>query len=181
MKFIQTPFNDAYIIEPVVHGDQRGFFMESYSQKLFSDAGIPCNFIQDNHSKSSAAGVLRGLHYQIPPMTQTKLVRVTHGAVLDVIVDIRTKSPTFGQWFSVELSAQNFKMLLVPHGFAHGFCTLLPDTEFVYKVDSFYSPEHERGILWNDPQLSISWPTVEPVMSKRDTVMPLFRDVQSPF
>ncbi len=172
---------DALIIEPVVHGDHRGFFMESYNDSLFKQNGINYNFIQDNHSLSAEPGVLRGLHYQLNPKAQTKLVRVLTGAIYDVIVDIRKNSPTFGQWVGVILTEHNKRQLLVPKGFAHGFCTLVPNTQVLYKVDEYYSPEHDRGILWNDPALGIDWPTSNPILSDKDQRHPLLKDAEMNF
>lgn len=158
MNKAPTKLKDVFILEPKVHNDNRGFFMESYNERKLRELGVHQNFIQDNHSLSTDAGVLRGLHYQLNPKAQTKLVRVTAGAIYDVVVDIRRGSPTFGQWIGVILSAHNHRQLLVPKGFAHGFCTLVPNTEVQYKVDEYYSPECDRGILWNDPELGIDWP-----------------------
>ncbi|KOP66256.1 dTDP-4-dehydrorhamnose 3,5-epimerase [Bacillus sp. FJAT-18019] len=180
---IGTPLKlaDAYVLEPVVHGDHRGFFMESYNASLFQQHGITYNFIQDNHSLSVEPGVLRGLHYQLNPKAQTKLIRVLTGAIYDVIVDIRKSSPTFGEWVGVILSEHNHHQLLVPKGFAHGFCTLVPNTQVLYKVDEYYSPENDRGILWNDPALEIDWPTSNPVLSDKDRTHPLLKDAEMNF
>lgn len=160
------------LIEPVVFEDNRGFFLESYNAERFNGQGISAIFIQDNHSLSTEIGVIRGMHYQIGPKAQTKLVRVTAGAIFDVVVDIRHGSPTFGQWEAFELSAANKRQLLVPQGFAHGFCTLMPNTEVMYKVDCFYSAEHDRGIAWDDPLIGIQWPTISPILSAKDTQHP---------
>lgn len=181
MKLIQTKFDTAFIIEPKVFGDHRGFFMETYHQKVFNDLGINYSFTQDNHSLSQQAGTLRGLHYQLNPKAQTKVVRCTKGAIYDVIVDIRKSSPTFGQWQGFILTANNKRQLLVPQGFAHGFCTLVNDVEVQYKVDEFYSPENDRGILWNDPELAIDWPTSNPVLSEKDTKHPEFKEAEMNF
>ena len=157
MRFIRTAIPDVVIIEPAVMGDERGYFVETFRQdKLNAFLGFAINFVQDNESKSSY-GVLRGLHYQLAPAAQTKLVRVIKGKVLDVAVDIRTDSPTFGEHVSVELSEQNKRQLLIPRGFAHGFVVLEDDTIFAYKVDNYYSPEHDRGIAFNDPAIGINW------------------------
>lgn len=172
MKKIETKLSGVWIIEPDVFGDHRGFFMESYSEKKFAELGLNYEFVQDNHSLSVEAGVLRGLHYQLNPKAQTKLVRVTSGAIYDVVVDIRRQSPTFGQWVGVIISASNKRQLLVPKGFAHGFCTLVPNTEVLYKVDEYYSPEHDRGILWSDPALRIDWPVAAPILSEKDQKHP---------
>ena len=157
MKFIRTDIPDVVIIEPTVFGDERGYFVETFRQdKLHEFLGFSIHFLQDNESKSSY-GVLRGLHYQLAPAAQTKLVRVIKGKVLDVAVDIRTDSPTFGEHVSVELSEQNKRQLLIPRGSAHGFVVLEDDTIFAYKVDNYYSPEHDRGIAFNDPAIGINW------------------------
>lgn len=172
MKITPLRLEGAVILEPKVHGDHRGFFMESYNEQLFKDNGIDIKFVQDNHSLSAEPGVIRGLHYQLNPKAQEKLVRVISGAIYDVIVDIRKKSPTFGQWVGVILSEHNKRQLLVPKGFAHGFCTLVPNTQVIYKVDEYYSPEHDRGIIWNDPVLNIDWPISEPILSDKDRTHP---------
>ena len=174
MNFIRTDIPDVVICEPVVHGDDRGYFVETFrADKLEAFLGYKINFYQDNESKSSR-GVLRGLHYQLAPDAQTKLVRVIQGKVLDVAVDIRKGSPTFGQHVAVELTAENKRQLLVPRGFAHGFVVLEDDTIFAYKVDSYYSPENDRGIAFNDPDLNIDWqvPHTKLNLSTKDKVQP---------
>jgi dTDP-4-dehydrorhamnose 3,5-epimerase len=176
MKLTSTKLNGVFLIEPVVYADHRGFFMETYSQTVFEKNGLGYHFVQDNHSLSREVGTLRGLHYQISPKSQTKLVRVVSGAIYDVAVDIRKDSPTFGQWVGVILSAENKKQLLIPKGFAHGFCTIEPNTEVIYKVDEVYSPEQDRGILWSDPQLAIDWPSRQPVLSDKDSKQPLLSE-----
>ncbi|MGM1050165.1 MAG: dTDP-4-dehydrorhamnose 3,5-epimerase [Bacillota bacterium] len=181
MKKTPLKLNGVSLLEPVVHGDDRGFFMESYNATIFHDHGINYNFIQDNHSLSSKPGVIRGLHYQLNPKAQTKLVRVLSGAIYDVIVDVRKSSPTFGQWVGVILSEYNKRQLLVPKGFAHGFCTLVPNTQVLYKVDEYYSPEYDRGILWNDPALGIDWTTSKPILSDKDQRHPLLQDAELNF
>ncbi|WP_440602875.1 dTDP-4-dehydrorhamnose 3,5-epimerase [Bacillus sp. GB_SG_008] len=181
MNLIKTKFEDAFLIVPKVFGDHRGFFMESYNQELFKKNGIDVVFIQDNHSLSQQAGTLRGLHYQLSPKAQTKLVRVTRGAIYDVIVDIRKGSPTYGQWQGFILTAENKHQLLVPKGFAHGFCTLVENTEVQYKVDELYSPEHDQGILWNDPSLGIDWPVNEPILSGKDEKHPVLAEAINNF
>lgn len=181
MKSSTLSIKGLTLIEPKVHGDHRGFFMESYNDSLLKQQGITYNFIQDNHSLSVEPGVLRGLHYQLNPKAQTKLIRVLTGAIYDVIVDIRKNSPTFGQWIGVILSEHNHRQLLVPKGFAHGFCTLVPNTQVLYKVDEYYSPEHDRGILWNDPALGIDWPTSNPILSDKDQRHPLLKDAEMNF
>jgi dTDP-4-dehydrorhamnose 3,5-epimerase len=181
MKLITTKINGVMLIEPDVFGDNRGFFMESYSLRMYQELGIDMVFVQDNHSLSTEAGVIRGLHYQLNPKAQTKLVRVTAGAIYDVVVDIRRNSPTFGKWLGFILSAENKRELLVPKGFAHGFCTLVADTEVQYKVDEYYSPEHDRGILWNDPALDIDWPATKAILSEKDQKHPLLTDAEINF
>jgi len=181
VNFIKTKLKDAYILEPKVFGDHRGFFMETYNAKLLDEQGFSFNFVQDNHALSKESGVLRGLHYQLEPFAQTKIVRVTKGAVYDVILDIREGSPTYGQWEGFILSEDNKRQLLVPQGFAHGYCTLVENTEFLYKVDNYYSPEHDRGIAWNDPNLNIDWPTLNPILSDKDTKHPNLKDLKSQF
>lgn len=175
MKAIKTNIPDVIIFEPNVFGDERGFFLESFNQKIFEDAtGLKRDFVQDNHSKSSK-GVLRGLHYQLPPMAQGKLVRVVQGEVFDVAVDIRQSSPTFGQWVGVNLSAENKRQLWIPEGFAHGFLTLTETAEFLYKTTNYYSPEHEGAIIWNDAELGITWPDLGDVLvSVKDQIAPAF-------
>lgn len=157
MQITPTAIPDVKLVQPKKFGDHRGFFSETYSRKALLDAGLNLAFVQDNHSLSAAAGTVRGLHYQVAPTAQAKLVRVVRGAIRDIAVDIRRGSPTFGQHVAVELSAANWTQLLVPVGFAHGFVTLEPDTEVIYKVTACYSPGDERGILWNDPALGIDW------------------------
>lgn len=181
MKVTSLTLEGAKLIEPVVHGDHRGFFMESYNEKLMHENGIMHNFIQDNHSLSAEPGVLRGMHYQLNPKAQTKLIRVISGSIYDVILDIRKDSPTFGHWQGFILSDANKRQLLVPQGFAHGFCTLAANTQVIYKVDEYYSPEHDRGIAWNDPSLNIDWPVSSPVLSDKDTRHPLLKDAELNF
>jgi len=181
MKATSLKLSGAKLLEPVVHGDHRGFFMESYNEQTMHAAGVTHQFIQDNHSLSAEPGVLRGLHYQLSPKAQTKLIRVISGAIYDVIVDIRKESPTFGQWQGFILTEYNKHQLLVPQGFAHGFCTLVPNTQVIYKVDEYYSPEHDRGILWNDPALGIDWPVSSPILSEKDTRHPLLQDADINF
>ncbi|RSK28668.1 dTDP-4-dehydrorhamnose 3,5-epimerase [Bacillus sp. HMF5848] len=181
MKVMETKLPGVVIIEPKVFGDHRGFFMETYNQQVFEENNIKYNFIQDNHSLSVPAGTIRGLHYQLEPKAQTKLVRCIRGAIYDVAVDIRKGSPTFGQWVGVILSEANKRQLLVPKGFAHGFCTLVDNTEVTYKVDELYSPEHDRGILWNDPLLNIDWPTSHAILSEKDTKHPVLQEAENNF
>ena len=181
MTFTRTAIPDVVIIEPKVHGDSRGYFVETFrADKLEEFLGYKINFCQDNESKSSK-GVLRGLHYQLPPHAQTKLVRVIKGRVLDVAVDIRKNSPTFGQHVAVELSAENKKQLLVPRGFAHGFVVLEDDTIFAYKVDNYYSPEYDRGIAFDDKNLNIDWILNhdELNLSAKDKTQPKLFDIKN--
>ncbi|MGG1637093.1 dTDP-4-dehydrorhamnose 3,5-epimerase [Paenibacillus sp. NRS-1760] len=181
MKVIDTNLPGVKLLEPAVFGDHRGFFMESYNEKVANENGITSVFIQDNHSLSVDVGVLRGLHYQLNPRAQTKLLRVTAGSIYDVVVDIRHGSPTFGQWQGFTLSAANKKQLLVPKGFAHGFCTLDTNCEVQYKVDELYSPENDRGIAWNDPALAIDWPISSPILSDKDKKHPLLAEAEINF
>lgn len=178
-----TPLNlrGAFLIEPVVHEDNRGFFMESFNEEVLERQGVKFNFVQDNQSLSTEPGVVRGLHYQLNPKAQNKLIRVLTGVIYDVIVDVRKSSPTFGKWVGVILSEHNHRQLLVPKGFAHGFCTLVPNTQVLYKVDENYSPENDRGILWNDPALGIDWPTSRPILSDKDQCHPLLKDAELNF
>ncbi|AWB08136.1 dTDP-4-dehydrorhamnose 3,5-epimerase (plasmid) [Azospirillum humicireducens] len=158
MDVLSLDIPDVKIIRPKKFGDHRGFFSETYTKKTFEAAGLHHDFVQDNHSLSAEVGTVRGLHFQLPPFAQDKLVRVVRGAILDVAVDIRKGSPSFGRHVSAVISAAEWNQILVPVGFAHGFCTLEPDTEVIYKVTNYYSPEHDRGLLWNDPALGIDWP-----------------------
>ncbi|MFJ7825280.1 dTDP-4-dehydrorhamnose 3,5-epimerase [Psychrobacillus sp. NPDC096623] len=181
MEKINTNFEDVFILAPSVHGDHRGFFMESYSKQLFQSIGLEIDFVQDNHSLSVTPGTLRGLHYQLEPKAQTKLVRVTSGAIYDVIVDIRKGSPTYGKWQGFILSAENKHQLFVPKGFAHGFCTITKDCEVQYKVDEYYSKEHDRGIAWNDVTINIDWPFKQPVLSEKDAHHPSLQEADNNF
>jgi dTDP-4-dehydrorhamnose 3,5-epimerase len=177
MKVTPTRLPEVLLIEPKVFGDARGFFMESWNARQFAQAGISATFVQDNHSRS-AAGVLRGLHYQIR-QPQGKLVRVIAGEIFDAVVDIRRRSPNFGKWESVRLSAQSKSMLWVPVGFAHGFCVLSDFAEVLYKTTDFYAPEHERCIMWNDPDLGIDWPlSSAPSLSAKDAAGVRLRDAE---
>ncbi len=163
-------------------GDERGFFCETYSTRDFAEAGITDVFVQDNHSFSADAGTIRGLHFQLPPHEQAKLLYVVRGAVLDVAVDLRAGSSTYGKHVAVELSAENALQLYVPAGFAHGFCTLVPDTAVYYKVTALYAPNHESGILWNDPELAIAWPSFAgSQVSEKDRKLPRLAEFESPF
>lgn len=180
MKIIETAIAGALIIEPKVFGDPRGFFMETWNAATFAEAGLEMKFVQDNHSRSQR-GVLRGLHFQ-NPSPQGKLVRVTRGAVFDVVVDIRKSSPTFGQWIGIELSDENQRMLWVPEGFAHGFLTLEDDTDFVYKCTTLFAPENEHIIAWDDPTIGVDWPLddITPLISEKDAAGMALADV-TPF
>jgi dTDP-4-dehydrorhamnose 3,5-epimerase len=180
MKFIPTAIPDLFEIEPQVFGDHRGYFFESYNSDAFVREGIHLEFKQDNESNSNA-GVLRGLHFQHPPKAQGKLVRVQRGSVLDVAVDLRKGSPTYGQHHKVVLSGQNKKMLWIPVGFAHGFVTLEDDTIFLYKCTDTYSPEHEGSIHWKDSELNIDWGITDPELSEKDLTAPSFNNFNSPF
>jgi dTDP-4-dehydrorhamnose 3,5-epimerase len=176
MEAIETLIPDVKLIRMRRHVDDRGFFSETYSARSLAAAGITCPFVQDNHSFSARAGTVRGLHFQIPPHAQAKLVRVVRGAVLDVAVDLRIGSPTFGRHVAAMLSADEWNMLFIPEGFAHGFCTLSAETEVVYKASRLYEPTHDRGIAWDDPSLGIDWP-VDPacaIVSEKDRHLPNF-------
>lgn len=181
MNKFETKLPGVFILEPVVHGDHRGFFMESYTRSKMEQLGFSFDFVQDNQSLSTQAGVIRGLHYQLSAKAQTKLVRVLAGAVYDVVVDIRKGSPTYGEWIGVVLSEDNKRQIVVPKGFAHGICTLVPNSQLQYKVDEYYSPAHDRGILWNDPALGIDWPVTSPLLSAKDQNQPLLKDADNDF
>ena len=182
MKFIKTEISDVYIIEPSVFGDNRGYFLESYNQKRFEKVVGKTSFVQDNESKSSK-GVLRGLHFQKPPFEQAKLVRCIEGEVLDVAVDIRKNSKTYGQHIAVLLSGENKRQLFVPRGFAHGFLVLSHSATFAYKVDNTYAPDHDAGLHWNHKELNIQWGMEdnEVIVSKKDAALPFFSKFESPF
>ena len=169
-------------IKPHRYLDHRGFFAETYSFRRYSELGMDVEFVQDNHSLSREAGTLRGLHFQAPPHAQAKLVRCGRGAIFDVAVDVRLGSPTYGHWEGYELSAENGDQLYIPVGFAHGFVTLEPDSEIVYKCSDYYAPETEGAILWNDPDIGIDWPIdADPILSEKDAVAPLLSELESPF
>jgi len=176
MEKIATTLPGVYIIEPKVFGDHRGYFMETYSTKVFEEMGITNDFVQDNQSYSAQKGILRGIHFQNAPMAQAKLVRVTKGAVMDVAVDLRKGSPTYKQWVGVELSAENKRMLFIPRGFGHGFVTLTDDVEFCYKVDNLYSKECDRGIRFDDPSIGVEWGVENPILSAKDTSSPMLEE-----
>lgn len=179
MKVIPTSIQDLLVIEPTVFYDERGFFMESFNHAQFEKAiGFKIKFVQDNHS-CSGENVLRGLHYQLPPFAQGKLVRCVKGAVFDVAVDIRQQSKTYGKWYGLVLSAENKKQLWIPEGFAHGFITLEPNTEFLYKTTNYYNKESERGIIWNDEDINIKWVLNEtPNLSDKDKLLPTFKNAE---
>lgn len=177
MKVEKTIIEGVYIVTPKTFGDNRGWFMESYSEKAFIEAGIgKINFVQDNHSFNAQKGTLRGLHFQLNPKAQAKLVRVISGAMIDVVVDIRKGSPTYKKWISVELSAENKKQIYMPRGMAHGYVTLTDNVEVHYKEDNLYAPQTESGIIYNDPELNINWGVNNPILSEKDKKMPLFKD-----
>jgi dTDP-4-dehydrorhamnose 3,5-epimerase len=168
MEIKERALKGVFEIEPYPIGDHRGFFMRTFDINEFNNYGINRLWVQENHSKSTQKGIIRGLHFQLPPFTETKLVRCIHGAVLDVFVDLRKDSTTFGKWDAVELSAENKKMVFIPRGFAHGFITLSEVSEVLYKVDNYYAKDYERGIIWNDKSIGINWPTDNPVLSEKD-------------
>ncbi len=178
MQVIETDIPDVRILVPKRFEDHRGFFSETWNRRTLAEAGIDLEFVQENHSLSIERGTLRGLHYQIHPQAQDKLVRVVRGSILDVAVDIRRESPTFGRHVKAVLSVENWRQFLVPVGFAHGYVTLEANTEVIYRVTSFYAPDHERGLLWNDPDLAIDWGVAksETVMTDRDRAFPRFAE-----
>ncbi|WP_138755231.1 dTDP-4-dehydrorhamnose 3,5-epimerase [Paenibacillus sinopodophylli] len=181
MNIIKTKLPGVLILEPKKHQDKRGYFLESYNLKTFRNHGLNISFVQDNLSYSEEVGTLRGLHYQLTPHAQTKLISVNAGAIFDVVVDIRYNSPTYGQWIGEIISLENSRQLLVPKGYAHGYCTIQNQTQIIYKVDEFYSPVHDRGIAWNDPALAIDWPTSNPILSDKDTKHPMLADAEINF
>ena len=181
MKFIHTAIEGVVIVEPEVHGDSRGFFLESWSRRDFEQAGLHYDFVQDNHSFSAVKGTLRGVHFQRGEWSQAKLVRCVRGAIRDVAVDLRPESPTYKQWVAVELSAENKRQLLIPRRMGHGFVTLTDEVDFLYRVDNFYAPEHEGGIRWNDPELKIDWGVENPVLSAKDQASPFLKDAVTDF
>lgn len=183
MHIERAAIPDVLIIRPSKHGDHRGFFSETFRASALKDAGVDADWVQDNHSFSATRGVVRALHFQRPPFTQAKLLRVISGALLDVVVDLRTASPTYGRHVAVELSADNWAQILVPAGFAHGFCTLTESCHVLYKVSAEYAPAEEGGVLWNDPDLGIAWPVSpeEATLSARDLKWPRLKDLVSPF
>lgn len=180
MEIVPTDIPDVLLITPKKFGDHRGFFSETYNRNRLEDVGVDVEFVQDNHSLSVERGVLRGLHYQIAPKAQDKLVRVVRGSIIDIAVDIRRGSPTFGKTVSAVLSDENWTQIYIPKGFAHGFLTLTSNVEVIYKVTDYYSPEHERGIIWNDAELGIDWPIdpSEVILSERDKKHPHFANAE---
>lgn len=182
MVFTETEIPDVVIIEPKVFGDQRGYFFESFNQKEFEKHIGQISFVQDNESKSTF-GALRGLHFQKPPFAQAKLVRCIQGKVLDVVVDVRKDSPTYGKYIAIELSEENKKQLFIPRGFAHGFVTLSKEAIFAYKVDNWYAPEYDSGIIWNDPTLNIDWEidSKNIILSSKDAALSTFKALETPF
>lgn len=181
MKITKTKLDGVVIIEPDVFGDNRGFFMESWNKKKMEETGLFYDFVQDNHSKSTVKGTLRGIHFQKGNKAQAKLVRCVKGVVLDVAVDLRKNSPTFKQWVGVELSAENKKQLLIPRGFGHGFVTLTDDVEFLYKADNYYAPDADAGIRWNDPDIGVEWGVENPILSEKDKKNPFLKDCDELF
>lgn len=183
MEILETGLKGVKVLIPKKIGDERGFFSETYNRMVLAEAGIEAEFVQDNQSLSRQRGVVRGMHYQSPPFAQGKLLRVLRGAVLDVVVDIRHGSPTFGHHFAVEISSDAWNQIWIDEGLAHGFCTLTPDTEVFYKVTNFYAPQSEYGIAWNDPTLGIDWPisASEAILSDRDRKQPPFADLPQHF
>jgi len=179
-KFTKLNIPEVFLIEAISFQDERGFFLESFKESAFKDNGIDTKFVQDNFSHS-VKGVLRGLHYQKNPKAQAKLVTALRGEILDVAVDIRQDSPTYGKWIGEILSEQNHKLLYVPEGFAHGFCVLSKDADVLYKVNQEYSPAHEKGIIWNDPDLNIRWPTDKPILVGKDLQSPFLKDADNNF
>ena len=177
MKVIETKLDGVFIIEPQVFGDARGWFMETYNKKKTPQ--MTCVFVQDNQSYSAQKGTLRGIHFQRPPMAQAKLLRCTRGKIMDFAVDLRPDSGSFKQWIGVELSEENKRQLFIPRGFGHAFITLTDDCEVMYKADNYYSPEHDSAILWSDPEIGIDWGFENPIVSEKDSIAPLLREVES--
>jgi dTDP-4-dehydrorhamnose 3,5-epimerase len=183
MQIASLAIPEVKVLRPKRHGDPRGFFSETYNKRTLGAAGIHLDFVQDNHSFSADAGTVRGLHFQTPPFAQDKLVRVVRGRILDVAVDLRRGSPTFGRHVTAQISADEWNQILVPVGFAHGIVTLDPDTEIIYKVTNYYSAVHDKGVRWNDPALEIKWPVAESdaILSEKDRNQPLLRELQTFF
>lgn len=184
-KFTATPLEipEVLLVQPQKFGDQRGYFMETFSRKDFERLGIRSDFVQDNQSLSARQGTVRGLHFQLPPLPQAKLVRVLKGAIFDVAVDLRRQSPSFGQWCGTTLTADTGNQLFIPRGFAHAFCTLDPETIVAYKVDEYYAPECDAGLIWNDPEIGIDWPIAsdKAILSGKDAALPPLAAFESPF
>ena len=181
MQLIETVLSGVYILEPTVFGDERGWFMESWSLEKMQEVGLDYDFVQDNHSYSAKKGILRGIHFQNGEAVQSKLVRCCKGAVLDVAVDLRKSSPSYKKWVAVELSADNKRQLLIPRGFGHAFLTLTENVEFLYKADNPYNAVADRSILWNDPELGIDWGIEQPIISEKDAMAPLLKDSDCDF
>jgi dTDP-4-dehydrorhamnose 3,5-epimerase len=183
MDIKTTKVPGVLVLKPRRFADVRGYFVETYNAQLFRQSGILVHFVQDNESFSLRKGTIRGLHFQLPPAAQTKLIRVLRGSILDVAVDLRLESPTYGQWVTEQISAESGEQIFVPRGFGHGFCTLEPNTEVAYKVDSYYAPELESGVIWNDSTLNIPWPVGmnEAIVSEKDRKLRTFKDLASPF
>ncbi len=183
MEITALEIHEVKVLTPRKFGDHRGFFSETYNKKTLAAEGIEMDFVQDNHSLSAEVGTIRGLHFQTPPFAQDKLVRIAQGSVLDVAVDIRRGSPTYGKFVSAVISAEAWNQILVPVGFAHGLCTLEPDTVVIYKVSNYYAPDHDLGLLWNDPDIGIGWPVSEGEgkLSDKDRKQPRLREFDSPF
>lgn len=179
MKIVEKKLKGVFeiILEP--RWDNRGFFMRTFDHEIFKNSGIHCEWVQENHSLNQKKGIVRGLHFQFPPFAETKLVRCIRGAIFDVFVDLRKGSQTFGQWGSIELSEDNHKMILIPRGCAHGFCTLTDISDVLYKHDNYYNPEFEGGIIWNDPDIDIGWPVKKPFLSERDRGFAMFRQFKA--
>ena len=178
MKFIEKKIAGMVEFVPEPNVDSRGFFMRTYDEKVFKQRGFPLHWVQENHSKNERQGIVRGLHFQFPPFSETKLIRCVRGEIFDVCVDLRKDSDTFGQWDAVKLSEENKRMVLIPRGCAHGFCTLTTVSDVLYKHDNYYNPENEGGIVWNDPDIGVEWPVDEPFLSARDKGFMTFRDFE---
>jgi dTDP-4-dehydrorhamnose 3,5-epimerase len=176
MNIITTELKDVYLLEPKVFGDHRGWFMESWSQRVMEENGLFYNFVQDNHSFSTMKGTIRGLHCQNGDAAQAKLLRCTKGTLLDIAVDVRVGSPTYKQWIAIELSAENFRQVLIPRGFLHGYLTLTDEVEILYKTDNYYNKEADRSVIWNDPELDVHWNIDNPIVSEKDANAPLFNE-----
>ena len=176
MKVIKRKIKGVYEIDLEPHKDKRGFFMRVYDENIFKEFGLHRDWVQENHSRSLQKGIIRGLHFQFPPYAETKLIRAIRGSIFDVFVDLRKNSLTFGQWDSIILSEDKFNCAYVPRGFAHGFCTLTPHCEVIYKADNYYAPEQEGGIIWNDEELNINWPEENPILSEKDSNNPSLKE-----